>query len=226
MTTTNTSIAQGVRVKNVGITITLIQAVKMAIRHYNTIGDLKKARPTLNKVLARSKVSFGWKDLVKGYQEVAKKSLKKEKAEILKDWVFNKVLENVAPLILENSEFQRIALNAIAEGIFSLKEPLKFVQRFSKYTDSNGVIYGKKTQLEEENGNKVYITRFTPINLTATNAAKILECAFENFHRMRKNAIVGGKLDICYRVSNGQIYARYKAIKGENGEYLRGERIK
>lgn len=226
MTTTNTSNAQSVRIKNIGISLTLEQAVKMAIRHYSTIGDLKKARPIINKVIARSKVNFGWRDLIKGYQEVAKGCLKKEKNEILKDWVFNKVLENVAPLILENPEFQRIALNAVAEGIFSLKEPLQFVQRYSKYTDSNGVIYGKKTTLEEENGNKVFITRFTPINLTATNAAKILECSFENFHRMRKNAIIGGKLDICHRVSNGQIFAQYKATQGENGEYLRGERIK
>ncbi|MBR4983212.1 MAG: hypothetical protein IKY94_11705 [Lachnospiraceae bacterium] len=212
--------------KFVGISITLEQAVKMAIRHYSTIGNLKKARPMINKVIARSKVTFGWKDLVKGFQEIAKKSLDKEKSDILKDWNFSQVLTKAAPLILENKTFGRIAANAIAEGIFSIKEPLKFVQRYSKYTDDKGVIYGKKTTLEEEDGLKVFITRFLPITLTAVNAAKILESAFENFHKMRKNAAIGGKLDICHRVYNGQIYARYEAIKGENGEIIRGKRIK
>ena len=225
MTTTNTDTAQSMRIKNIGISLTLKQAVKMAVRHYHTIGNLKKARPIINKVIARSKVTFGWRDLVEGYKEVAKGCLAKEKDDILRNWVFDRVLENVAPLILENSEFQRIALNAIAEGIFSLKEPLKFVQRYSKYTDSNGVIYGKKTTLEEEDDKQVFVTRFVPITLTAINAPKILECAFENFHRLRKNAILGGKLDICYRVSNGQVYARYEVIKGENGDIVRGGRI-
>lgn len=226
MTTTNTQAAQGMRIKNVGFSVTLNQAVKMAVRHYRSIGDLKKARPVLNKVIARSNIDFGWRDLVKGYQELAKECLKKEKDDILRDWQFEKVLTRVAPLILENPEFQRIALNAIAEGIFALSEPLKFVRRYSKYTDSNGRIYGKKTALEEENGKQIFVTKFTPINLTATNATKILESAFENFHRLRKNAIIGGKLDICFSVSNGQISAKYEAVQGENGEFVKGGRIK
>lgn len=226
MTTTRQE-AQSVRIKNLGVNIGLQRAIIMAVRHYKTIGDFKKARPIINKVIARSeKISYDWKTLVKGYQQFAKECLTREKDEILQDWEFFKVLEKIAPLILENETFQRIALNALAEGVFSLKDPFKFVQRFSTYTDSNGRIYGKKTALEEENGEKVFVTRFRPIALTALNAPKILESAFSNFHRMRKNAVIGGKLDICYRVSEGQIYARYTAIKGEDGEYVRGERIK
>ena len=225
---TTTQAAQKVRIKNLGVNIGLQKAIIMAVRHYKTIGEFKKARPLINKVIARSeKISYDWKTLVKGYQQFAKECLTREKDEILQDWEFFKVLEKIAPLILENETFQRIALNALAEGVFSLKDPFKFVQRFSTYTDSDGRIYGKKTTLEEdENGKKVFITRFAPISLTALNAPKILENAFSNFHRMRKNAVIGGKLDICYRVSNGQIYAKYEAIKGENGEYLKGERIK
>lgn len=228
MTTTGQA-AQSVRIKNLGISLTLEDAVILAINHYHNIGKLKKAKPILNKVIARSNVNFGWKELIDGAKKLIKVSINNDKDIILKDWTFNQVLARISPLILENERFGRIALNTIAMGIFEPKNPITFVKKYSKYTDSNGVIYGKKTELENLDGynNEVFVTRFKPISLTARNAAKILESAFENFMKIRQNAILDNqKSDVCYRVSNNQICAIYEVITAENGEKIKGERIK
>lgn len=214
------------RNKATGLNWSISNAAIYAVRKIGGIGKIKEKRPIINVILKRSNIPYGYKDLIKECQTLLAEIHEGSKEKILEKWTYEENLKAVAPNILSNPRFQAIATETIAMGIFSPKEPSTFIAKYYSYTNSEGHPMVQAYEYNEDKAVFEGVFRFK--KLTAKNAAAILEQSFNNFMRIRKNALLdkkSNKIGI-YKVEDGQIFGHYAALVAEDGTIVRGEKIK